>query len=742
MCCSSLWARCCLDWVSTRELPTYCRICEPLCGLIATVEDGRLIQLRADKEHPLSRGNACPKGIAFTEIQNDPDRVLYPLRRTAAGEFERVSWETALDEIGERLRGLIAEHGMESLGWYFGNPSSFSYSHTLWMLGFQMAAGLKHVYSAGSQDVNNRFVASQLLYGSATSVPVPDLDRTDFLLMLGANPLVSHGSVMSVPRIREKLTAITKRGGRVVVVDPRNTETAKLFEHVGVRADGDAWLLAALLQVIFDEGLEDADALRRQAAGVRELRNAVRRFTPEATAEVTGLEPDRVRALAHDLARAESAAVYGRTGTCLGRHATLVAFLIDALALVTGNLDRPGGSVFGKELVAVSKLNARVGFIGYGKNRSRIGGFPDVLGTFPAAIMAKEITTPGPGRLRALLTSAGNPVSSVPNGRELAAALDQLDLFVSIDLYVNDTNRTADYVLPATAFLERDDIPLPFTALSPTPYTQYTERVVEPYGEAREEWRIIDDLATRIGVQPFAIGPARAAGRALSALRRRVPRLPARPTPTLLADLALRTGPYGDLFGLRRGGLSLRMLRRHPHGVVLADAITTGVLREVVQHKGGRVRLDPDEIMIELATLADRPADPTYPLRVIGLRELKSHNSWMHNVEPLMRGDREHAARINPKDAAVAGISDGDRCRVTSPHGCIEVTARLTEDMTEGSVAIPHGWGHRGGWQRANAAGGANVNVNDLMSTEVADVERLAGMSNLNGVPIRLDPVG
>lgn len=382
--------------MSTRELPTYCRICEPLCGLIATVEDGRLIQLRADKEHPLSRGNACPKGIAFTEIQNDPDRVLYPLRRTAAGEFERVSWETALDEIGERLRGLIAEHGMESLGWYFGNPSSFSYSHTLWMLGFQMAAGLKHVYSAGSQDVNNRFVASQLLYGSATSVPVPDLDRTDFLLMLGANPLVSHGSVMSVPRIREKLTAITKRGGRVVVVDPRNTETAKLFEHVGVRADGDAWLLAALLQVIFDEGLEDADALRRQAAGVRELRNAVRRFTPEATAEVTGLEPDRVRALARDLARAESAAVYGRTGTCLGRHATLVAFLIDALALVTGNLDRPGGSVFGKELVAVSKLNARVGFIGYGKNRSRIGGFPDVLGTFPAAIMAKEITTPAP----------------------------------------------------------------------------------------------------------------------------------------------------------------------------------------------------------------------------------------------------------------------------------------------------------------------------------------------------------
>ncbi|WP_246023365.1 molybdopterin-containing oxidoreductase family protein [Nocardia yunnanensis] len=726
--------------MSTREVPTYCRICEPLCGLIATVEDGRLVRLRADKEHPLSRGNACPKGIAFTDIQNDPERVLYPLRRTASGEFERVSWDTALDEIGARLRALIDEHGIESLGWYFGNPSSFSYSHTLWMVGFQMAAGLKHVYSAGSQDVNNRFVASELLYGSLTSVPVPDLDRTDFLLMLGANPVVSHGSVMSVPRVREKLTAITGRGGRVVVVDPRNTETAKLFEHVGVQPDGDAWLLAALLQVIFEEGLEDAEAVRRQATGGHELRRAVARFTPEATAAVTGLEPDRVRALARDLARAESAAVYGRTGTCLGRHATLVAFLIDALALVTGNLDRPGGCVFGKELVAVSKLNARLGLVGYGKNRSRIGGFPDVLGTFPAAVMAKEITTPGPGRLRALFTSAGNPVSSVPNGRELASALGQLDLFVSIDLYVNDTNRGADYVLPATTFLERDDIPLPFAALSPTPYTQYTEPVLAPYGEAREEWWIIDALATRIGVQPFAFGPTRPAGRLLGALRRRVPGLgSARPTPSLLVDLALRTGPYGDLFGLRRKGISLRMLRRHPHGVVLADRIETGVLRDVVQHKGGRVRLDPDEIVLELSVLAARPADPAYPLRVIGLRELKSHNSWMHNVEQLMRGDREHAARINPKDAAVAGISDGERCRVTSPHGSIEVTARLTEDMVSGAVAIPHGWGHHGGWQLANAAGGANVN--DLMSTDIADIEPLAGMSNLNGIPIRLDPL-
>ncbi|MGV9676290.1 molybdopterin-containing oxidoreductase family protein [Nocardia sp. NPDC003482] len=723
--------------MTAREVPTYCRICEPLCGLIATVENDRLIRLRPDKRHPLSRGFACPKGIAFADVQNDPDRVLYPLRRTASGEFERVSWETALDEIAARLRVVTAAHGRESLGWYFGNPATFSYSHTLWLGGFQLAAGLRHVYSAGSQDVNNRFVASNLLYGSPTSVPVPDLDRTDFLLMLGANPVVSHGSVISAPRIRDRLGGIIKRGGRVVVVDPRRTETAKLFEHIAVRPDSDAWLLATLLQVIFAERLEDAAALRDQASGVAELRSAVARFTPEGTAAVTGVDPGTVRALARDLAGARRAAVYGRTGTCLGRHATLVAALIDTLAAVTGNLDRPGGSVFGKELVAVSELNARLGLIGYDRKRSRVGDFPDVLGTFPAAIMAKEITTPGPGRLRALFTSAGNPMLSVPGGDELASALRELDLFVAIDLYLTETSRMADYVLPATTFLERDDAPLPFAALAPIPYTQYTEAVVRPYGEARQEWEIIDEIATRMGVQPFAVGPARLGGRALSALRRRLPQAGAlRMRPHLLLDLALRTGPYGDWFGLRPKGISLARLREHPHGLLLAEHAPTGVLRRVVRHPDRRVRLAAPQLVAELAGLAEQSADPAYPLRLIGMREPKSHNSWMHNVESLV-ARREHALRIHPKDAAVAGLADGDRCRISSAHGSVEVTALLSEDLIEGTVALPHGWGHRGGWRRAAEAGGANVNL--LMSTEIADVERLAGMAHLNGVAVRVE---
>ncbi|MFH5227409.1 molybdopterin-containing oxidoreductase family protein [Antrihabitans spumae] len=720
------------------EVVTYCRICEPLCGLIATVEDGRLVKLRPDKEHPLSQGNACPKGIAFAEVQNDPDLVLHPLRRGADGEFERVTWEQAYDDIGARLKAVIDTHGRDGLGWYFGNPSSFSYSHTLWILAFVVGSGMRHLYSAGSQDVNNRFVASQLLYGSLTATPIPDLDRTDFLFMVGANPLVSHGSVMTAPRIKDKLRAIVDRGGRVVVVDPRRSETAKAFEHLPIRPDGDAWLLASMLQVLFAEGRTDSTAIAAQSVGADRLRAAVARFTPEHTQAITGIAPDQLRAMARELASARRAAIYGRTGTCLGRQGTLVAFLLDALALVTGNLDSEGGGVFGEEAFLGLDFVQRTGMIGYDRRRSRIGNFPDVLGSFPAAVMAKEITTPGKGRLRALFTSAGNPVLSVPNGDELEAALTELELFVSIDLYVNDTNRKADYILPATTFLERDDVPLPFGALSTTPFIQATERVVEPYGEAREEWEIIDEIAKRIGVVPFIATPKRV-GAALSGLIRRVPGSSAATTPKALIDVALRLGAYGDRFGLRRGGLSMKKLRANPHGIVLRDHVETGVLKRVVKHTGGRVRLAPDEIIETLASLGDRREDPDFPLRLIGLRELKSHNSWMHNSEFLMRGNRAHTARVNPVDAEAAGIEDGKPFRIASAHGSIELPAFLTDEVGPGTIAVPHGWGHRGGWQVANAAGGVNVNL--LMSTAVEDIEPLAGMAHLNGVPVRIEPV-
>jgi anaerobic selenocysteine-containing dehydrogenase len=708
---------------------TFCRICEAHCGMVATVEEGRVTQLRPDPDHPLSAGYACPKGIAMTDVQNDPDRVLHPLRKRPDGSgFDRVSWSDALSDIGRRLKRVRDERGPEAIGWYMGNPGAFSFSHSLWVKGFLDGLGSPHYYTAGSQDVNNRFAASALLYGSPLIVPIPDLARTQFLFMIGANPLVSHGSVLTAPRVRDQLNEVVGRGGRVVAVDPRRTETAKQFEHVAIRPDTDAWLLLSMIQVIFEEGLADQDFLDRQTEDAQALAKLAAPHPPESTEEHTGVPAESARELARAFGKADGAAAYGRTGSCLGRFGTLVAFLIDAINAVTGNLDRPGGAVFGRPPIALDEVGARAGLDTYGKVRSRFGDFPDVLGNLPASLMPREITTPGKRQLRALFVSAGNPVLSVPDGDALEDALGQLDLMVSLDLYVNETNRHADYVLPAPTWLEREDVPVAFLGFYTTPFIQHTEAVVAPAGEAREEWEVIEEIAKPLGITPSPIAPVRALGR-----------IGVRMSPNRLLDVLLRTGPGGDLFGLRRGGLSLAKLRKHPHGLKLGEHVATGVLGERVRHKGGKVRLAPAEIAAEVRRLAgSNGADPSFPLRLIGMRELRSHNSWMHNAPLLMRGGRTHALRIHPDDASRAGLDDGGLARITSARGFVEVPVKVTDEMTPGTVALPHGWGHRGGWKLANRSGGANVNL--LASAEPEDLERLAGMAFLNGIPVRVEP--
>jgi len=710
---------------TAEEKVTYCRICEAACGMVATVEDGRVTKLRPDRDHPLSKGYACPKGIAMLEVHDDPDRVTRPLRRRPDGEFEPVGWEVALDDIAARMRLLIDAHGGGSIGWYMGNPGAFSYSHPIWVKGFLDALGSQHYYTASSQDVSNRFAASALLYGSPAIVPIPDLQRTSFLLVVGANPLVSHGSVLTAPRIKDQLHAITARGGRVVVVDPRRSETARAFEHVPVRPDADAWLLLSLLHVVFAEGLADEAALAAQTVGSAWLRGVAARHAPEETEARTGVPAADVRALARDLATAESAAVYGRTGSCLGRHGTLVAFLLDALNAVTGNLDRPGGAVFGRPAIAIDEAAALAGLDTYATKRSRVGGFPEVLGAMPASLIGEEILTPGEGALRALVVSSGNPVLSVPDGGALAGALEQLELFVSIDLYVNETNRHADYVLPATSFLEREDIPLPLLGFYTTPFVQWTEPVVAPRGEARQEWDIIDALSRRLGIVPSSDATAR--------------RLKLRIHPSRVVDLLLRVGPHGDRFGLRPSGLNLRKLRALPHGTVLADHIETGLLREKVRHGDGRARLDPAVIRAAVDRLdATGQDDPDFPMRLIGLRELRSHNSWMHNAPLLLRGGRTQTARLHPDDAAL-GLQDGGSVEIASRQGAVTVPVLVTDELLPGTVALPHGWGHHGGWRRANALGGVNSNV--LASAEAGDVEPFSGMAWLTGIPVRLTAV-
>jgi anaerobic selenocysteine-containing dehydrogenase len=726
---------------------TYCRICEPLCGLIATVEDDELVALRPDRDHPLSKGFACPKGIAFTEIVNDPDRVLHPLRRTADGEFEQVSWDTALADIGERLRAVHRRHGSSGIGWYFGNPATFSTGHTIWAAVFMALLGSPHVYSAGSQDVNNRFVASHFLYGNPVAAPIPDINRTDLLVVIGANPVVSHGSVMSSPRIREGLNAITARGGRVLVVDPRRTETAREHEWLPIVPDTDALFLLSLLHVMFDEGLVDQKRLRRQASGVDTIEHVVAGYSPESMASRTDVPAEVVRELARSLVRTERAAVYGRVGTCLGRTGTLTTALLDTVNLVAGNLDVVGGAMFGDlgipgQRLGVSALQRVSGFTWSGR-RSRVGDLPQVLGTAPASVMAKEITTAGDGQLRALFVSAGNPVLSVPNGAELSSALDDLDLMVSLDIYRNETNAHADYILPATTMYERGDFLLPFQALFTTPFKQATDPVISPRGEAREEWTVINELIAALSRRSPLVG----AMHLMNAAGARVGRLWG---PRQLSDLVVRLGAGGNRFGLRRGGLTYRKLvRDNPHGVVVADGLESGRLRDTVTYRDRKVRLDAPELLAELDRLAVND-DPRLPLRLIGMREIRSENSWQHNAPMLLRGGRRHCARMHPDDAQERGVAEGDLIRVTSAHGRIELPVSLTDDIKRGVVAVPHGWGHNGsgGWTRANAAaatelGSGGANVNALISSNPDDLERLAGMANMTGVPIEvslLDP--
>lgn len=713
------------------ERVTYCRICEPLCGLIATVDDGKIVGVRPDKDHPISKGFACPKGIGMAAVHNSPDRLLYPMRRLPDGSFIQVTWKAALEDIGRRLRSVIADHGDDAVGVYFGNPAAFSYSSLTWLKGMVDALGSPHFYSAGSQDTNSRMAASKLFYGSPLTIPVPDLHRTDFILMLGANPVVSHGGLVSGTNVPEALKGIVARGGRVAVVDPRRTETARLYEHVAVRPDGDAWLLLAMLHTIFSQHLEDTSAIAEFAVGAAELKEWVTPFSPEEVERHCGVPAAQIRALAHDLAVADRAVVYGRVGVCIGEYSTMTCFLIDALNMVTGNVDRPGGAVFPAAPIDTYKFIVDQGLDTYATYKSRIGQLPEVMGSMPAAVMAEEIQTPGPGQLRAVIVLSGNPVLSTPAGHKLAEAMGDLDLLVSLDMGFNDTNRLADYVLPATTFFERDDFPMAMLPYQLRTFMQWTDPVVAPRGEARQEWSIMRDICAELGIVPSS-----------AAALRRLGRFGRKLTPQLMFDVLLRLGPYGDRFGLRRGGLSRKRLRKqYPHGVVLQENVRTGVLEDRITHEDKRIHLAPAELGEEVKRLTmQADSDHNYPLRLFGRRELRSINSWMKNNPKLMVGGRGPTCCIHPDDADELALYDGAMARITSKAGSVEARVEVTDDVVPGSVCLPHGWGGKVDVAgNRTAAGGPEYNI--LTANGAAAVEPLAGMSILTGVRVRVEPI-
>lgn len=713
---------------STKRL--FCGLCEASCGLIATVADNDRVTLRPDPEHPNSRGFACAKGIAFPAVRTDPDRVLYPLRRHSSGTFERVSWDQALDDIGKRLRANITEYGNESVGVLAGNPVAWNYGGFLYSFGMAAALKTKHFFASASVDVNNYYVVGQLLYGHNQVNPVPDLARTDFFLCLGANPVVSHGSMMNEGRVRERMLAITDRGGRVVIVDPRRTETAELFEHLAIRPNGDVWLLAAMVKVILDRGLEDTAALEQMTRGHDVLPQLVHDIHLERAARETGIPSERIIGLAVDFAAAPSAVVYGRCGASLGPFSTLTKYLMDVLNIVTGNLDRPGGWCFGHPWLETELLTRLLKVNGYDRWRTRVDGIPEVMGTSPFASLTREITTPGPGQLRAMLVICSNPVISAPASDEVERALQKLDLMIAVDPYITDTSRHADYILPPTLWLEREGLPIFTQPHAAVPYAQWVSPVVPPLGEAREDWWIIDQICKRIGKVPSPAPGAQLMGR-----------LGIRTTPAQSVDLLLRLGPEGDLFGLRRRGLSRKKLLATGAGVKLADGLPTGVRRKRIHHKDRRVHVDHPVFRSEVARLLATPGadDPDYPLRVFSVREYRSHNSWLHNVPKLLAADRVQRLKIHPQDADTFGIEDGDLVEIASRHGTADAPAHVTDEVMRGSVGLPQGWGHRGGWRRAVAAGGSIYNR--LAANTPTETDVPSGNAVLNGLAVRVRPL-
>jgi formate dehydrogenase len=718
--------------VPTTTRKTFCGICEASCGLVATIEHrptGRVVtNLGPDPEHPSSQGFLCVKGANFHQVAADPDRVTRPLRRLADGTFAPATWDEAFADIGRRLRTIRDEHGTEALGVAFGNPIAWNFSATVTLNAFVTELGTQHHYSSASLDINNYWAAADLLYGNTLTTPLPDFAATDFALILGTNPVVSHGSLVTTGRIRDVLVDVVARGGRVVVVDPRRTETARLFEHVPVRPGADVWLLGAMLRVILEEGLTDAAAVAAQASGLAGLRTLADRFDLVRAAEETGVPAAEIAALARDLAGARSAVVYGRCGTSLGRFSTLAKFLTDALAIVTGNLDRRGGMVFGEPMVDLESAAAKGGRFTRGAWRTRVHDVPEMNGTAPLACLPDEITTPGRGQLRGLIGMSTNIVTSAPGSEATAAALEELDLMVWLDPYLTETSRHAHWILPPTLWLEREQLPIFTQSQSTVPNAQWVPALADAPGDARDDWWIIDRIARELGVVPTGLPAA-----ALLA------RFGIRPRPSTLIDLALRAGKYGDLFGLRRTGLSRKKLLATDGAIKLADACPTGQLARRVHHDDGLVHLDSAEMRDEADRLVADEPDPAFALRLFSVRELRSHNTWLHNVDRLMSGDRSCHALVHPDDAAAHGIADRAEITVASPWGTVTVPARLTDEVVAGSVGLTHGWGHRGGWRRAVEAGGANYNL--LAPHDPAEIDRPSGNAFFNGIPVRIGAV-
>ncbi|UCZ60174.1 molybdopterin-dependent oxidoreductase [Mycolicibacterium phocaicum] len=731
-----------------------CPFCEATCGLTLTIDDGRVTAARGDHDDVFSAGFICPKGASFGELDNDPDRLTRPLVRRD-GVLTEATWDEAYAVVAERLGAVVTAHGGASVGVYLGNPNAHTIAGALYAPLILKALGTRQVFSASTLDQMPKHVALGLMFGSPGAFAVPDLDRTDHLVIIGANPLVSNGSVTTAADFPGKLRALKKRGGKLVVIDPARTQTAKLADrHLAPRPGTDAALLLAVVHVLFDEGLVELGALTEHVTGVEQVRALAADFAPEAVEQACGVGADEIRELARELAAAPTAAVYGRIGTSTVEFGTIGSWLVDVINVLTGNLDRPGGVMFplGAAVPAPRPPKPGRGFR-TGRWVSRVSGYPEVMSELPATALAEEIDTAGDGQIKAMITIAGNPVLSAPDGDRLDKALDSVEFMLSVDPYLNETTRHADVILPPPPPSQSPHFDVLLNNLAVRNNVRYSPPVLPP-ADRPDEATILSRVAlilsglgaqadpALVDAQVIAMTLAKetqdpdspVAGRDVDEL---TGMLPAGPGYERRLDMMLRLGPYGDAFGAKPEGLTLEKLKANPHGIDLGAMQPR--IPEVLRTPSGRIELAPEPIVADVARLREALSRSAGGFLLIGRRHLRSNNSWMHNLPALSGGSNRCTLQIHPDDAADLGLTDV--AIIKGPGGELLAPIEVTDVMRRGVVSLPHGWGHnRGGTGQQLASSHPGVNVNQL--NDGTHLDRLSGTAVLNGIPVEIAAAG
>ena len=719
---------------------TFCRICEASCGLTVEVQGNRVTRIQPDSEHPVTNGYACVKGIRFDEVQHAPDRVLHPLKRSG-DELNPTTWDAAIEEIGQRLRAIIDAHGPQSVGFYIGNPCGFSTTIPIFLNGLIGAVGTKKVFSVGSLDCNNKFRVSQELYGSPFTLTFPDIKNTQFLMMIGANPAVSHTSVLQLPHPITELKAIEARGGKVVFLNPRRIETAKAVgEHYFIRPGTDVFFLLSFLRELLEMGAVDHDKVRRYMSGLDQVAAMVHVWTPERTEKITHVPGQTLRALARQYTEADGAALFCSTGLNQGGFGTLAFWILEVINAASGNLDHKGGSLVSKGVIDLPRLAKRAGMFRPGR-KSRFGDLPMVADTLPMTTLADEILTPGEGeQLKALFVVAGNPILSAPNPQgRLTKAFKELDLLVTFDLFRSETAELSDFVLPGPTFLERPDLQMTFQLMSGTQpggrYVHYTDPVLEKPDSVRDEWWVFSQIARAARLPFFGSRLVET----LFDLDRRAAR-----RPEIHERVGLNHERLIGLLTLLGTGMTPRQLaKKYPHGRMLKPNRPGWFLKRGLLTRKGRVELAPPDFLnqarVELEAGYVRELHSAKSLKLISKREKRGHNSWMHNTPAL--GGKSHETNhlyMHPDDAAEVGLREGDLAEVSTEHGSVQLPVQLTDDVMRYVVALPHGWGHKDSGLAYASAHRAGVSVNELAGDGVRNTERLSGMAHLTAFPVEV----